>query len=192
VAAAPKEAVWACPPEDGLVGGETSVKVRRLPVIDEPERFVGLPPLADLLQHSSGGSKHPLPMHQVGETSTAACAPGTPRSRPPLPDKAPSPRSTPTVREGARREGRGGRPLNTARRKHPLSPLTIAVRWCSGCRRLLGVKLWSQTGHVLVHTHGLCDTCFGRMTDDEFMDPNARYTQTAEIAAFERKPQRRS
>ena len=115
-----KEAVWACNPADGLAEAEAAVreaKMRRLRVIDEPERLIGPHPLADPVQHSDG------------------------------------------------------RLLKPAGLKHRLNPGTVALRWCSGCRRFLGVKLWPRTDRVLVHTHGLCTTCFRRMTTDALTDP---------------------
>jgi len=82
-----------------------------------------------------------------------------------------SPRLTPTPGEGAQREGGAKRLLELARHRQRLSPMTVALRWCSGCGGFLGVKLWPRTSHALVHTHGLCPACFARMTRDQFTEP---------------------
>lgn len=168
------EAARACNPEDGLAQAEAAVsraKVCRLPAIDEAERTAGLPPLDGRVRHPGRGSKRPPPMHRVGEISPAACVPGATHSRPPLLDGAPSLRSPPNPAQGARPRGRGGRLLDAAKRKRGPSPVTVALRWCSGCGRFLGVKLWPRASHALVHTHGLCAACLGRITSDEFADP---------------------
>lgn len=49
------------------------------------------------------------------------------------------------------------------RSRHRL-PGTLAIRWCAGCGRLLGLRLWRRLEHRVVHTHGLCDACLEKAT----------------------------
>jgi hypothetical protein len=62
--------------------------------------------------------------------------------------------------------------LATAGREDRSSAGTFALRWCSVCRRFLGVKLWPRTDRSVVHTHGLCLECFKQLMGDEIEVPS--------------------
>ncbi len=47
-----------------------------------------------------------------------------------------------------------------------LGLLTLVVRRCGTCNRILGVAVWRWSGRFWVETHGYCDDCFARLGDE--------------------------
>jgi hypothetical protein len=47
-----------------------------------------------------------------------------------------------------------------------LGLLTLVVRRCGTCNRILGVAVWRWSGRLWVETHGYCDDCFARLGDE--------------------------
>lgn len=87
VADAMTRTVWACNPGDDLSEARAIMQeaaVRRLPVIDESERVVGLLSLADLAREAvrqRGAMNRHITVAEVGLALATICAPGEPASR---------------------------------------------------------------------------------------------------------------
>jgi CBS-domain-containing membrane protein len=87
VADAMTRAVWACNPGDDLAEAKAIIwetAVRRLPVIDESERVIGLLSLADLAREAvrqRGAMNRHITVAEVGVLLATICAPREPASR---------------------------------------------------------------------------------------------------------------
>lgn len=86
VSEAMARALYACRPEDAVADVENTMRahqVRRLPVVDEQGRLVGLISLADLareaaLEAQTASGVPDLSENEVGDTLAAICQPGRP------------------------------------------------------------------------------------------------------------------
>lgn len=158
-------AVWTCSPEGGLAEAEGTMRRANGPcllVIEESERVIGPRPLAEAAQPADSGPSSPsMAVYQAGDTSRATGDPEAPRCRTSLPVGAPWPGFARL--EDARTRRGSGRLSDAVGGRRLLCPGTVALRWCSDCRRFLGVKLWPRSGLLLIHTHGLCHACYRRM-----------------------------
>jgi CBS domain-containing protein len=80
----PLARLYCCAPTDDIDDAlriMRQAQVRRLPIIDEEEKLVGIISMDDLARHARdpGGSKNGLTAQKVSEALKAICAPGKPK-----------------------------------------------------------------------------------------------------------------